>query len=82
MVSSWCERKRVSLWYSPSLPGASTWMSPKRSNMAKVWSFFRTCGCSSVLAAVAATYHLSPIWIFCGMRCLPFVPGVAERSIA
>ena len=32
-------------------------------------SFFRTCGCSSALAEVAATYHLSPIWIFFGMRC-------------
>src|SRR5437868_10543064 len=42
-------------------------MSPKRSNMAKVWSLLSTCGGSSERADVAATYHLSPIWIFCVM---------------
>jgi hypothetical protein len=33
-----------------------------------------------VLAAVAATYHLSPIWILWGMRCLTFLPGLTPGS--
>src|SRR6266498_1716103 len=57
-------------------------MSPNRSNIANVWSFFRTCGCSSVLADVAATYHLSPIWIFWGMRCLSARPAPAYIAAA
>src|SRR4029078_873990 len=69
-------------WYRPCSPGPSTCTSPKRSNMTKVSSFFSVCGLSSLRAEVAATYHLSPIWILSAMSDSSGGVRVAVRQCA
>src|SRR5690242_6296193 len=61
-------------------------MSPRRSNSANVSPCFRTCGGFSLCAAVAATYHWSPIWTLASMPfslvdCLPGHLFAVDREV-